>query len=132
MNIVAKDIGVDAGMIMVADMDYLKSCPSPDPNELHTSGKIFSVPNGKYIVRWNIANTYNGPIKGTNILVVTSGTIFVCDPCYVIGTVLHDDWMKWLDSTEYGKKLNSTSAFIIDEMGGDGEYNVRISLESVS
>lgn len=121
MIFTAKEIGVDAGMIMVADMDYLNDLPTKDKPE--NMGQVFDIPVGTYRVRWGIDETYEGNIEGENDLVVTSGKVFVVDPCYVIG-ILPDEWGKWLDKTEYGMALNSDSAFIIDQMGGDGEYNI--------
>ena len=126
IDLVAEDIDVDAGMIIVADKAYMKEVPNR--NDMGPTGCVFKVPVGKYKVRWAIRETWNDAIEGTESLEVTSGKIFVTDPCYVIGDS-HDGWMKWLEATDYGKKLDTPLAFIIDEMGGDGTYKVKLVLE---
>jgi len=137
-KLMAKDISVDAGMIMVGDIDYLKDHPSRSNPK--TEGIIFKgIPKGKYTVSWSIPDTYNGDITGHNeTLIVTSGTIFVCDPCYIIGekddkTVKQakkstDAWLEWLKKTDCGRDINDDRVFIIDEMGGDGCYEVHLEL----
>ena len=130
MNITAKGIGVDAGMIMVADMDYLKKVPSPDYKELERLGKAFDIPNGRYQINWKIDETWNGDIEGREELEVTSGKIFVCDPCYCIGRN-GEDWDRWLEDTDFSRDINNEQAFVIDEMGGDGVYTIFITLENI-
>lgn len=125
MNFQTTETNVDAGIIMVADIAYLKDHPcKADPSE---TGDVFEVPNGKYRVRWRIPNTCNGSIRGENTLTVTSGKIFVSDPCYLIGHE-HQQWLDWLEKTDYANELNDKRAFIIDEMGGDGGYRVYLHL----
>jgi len=119
MKIKADDIGVDAGMIIVCDMDYFKGlCEEKGSFNL---GKVFEVPNGDYRVFWGIDDTWNGDITGRGELEVKSGKVVVIDPCYVIDD---DKWSEWLDKTDYGRNIEDPRAFIIDEMGGDGGYNV--------
>jgi len=136
-NILAEDIGVDAGMIMVADLGYLNDVPKrDDPDKL---GQVFKVKNGIWNVSWFIRDTWNGSISGESRLHVKSGKIFVCDPCYVIGTPDDDEyvtrdndpWIKWLEANDYGRDIHSRKAFVIDEMGGDGCYNVNLNMEFV-
>ena len=133
-SILAEDIGVDAGIIMVADLSYLDDVPKrDDPSKL---GKVFKVKNGIYEVGWFIRNTWNGSVSGRSRLHVKSGKIFVCDPCYVIGDGVDDNdpenlWGAWLDNTDYAKDIRSMKAFIIDEMGGDGCYDVNLNMEFI-
>ena len=139
-TLIADNIGVDAGMIMVADMDYLNSVPNRDTPE--TLGKVFKgIKKGIYRVQWLLPNDFeneeNDPIcEGVAELRVTSGSIFVCDPCYVIGNKddnkhSRDEWLTWLENTNHGEELNDDRAFIIDEMGGDGCFEVILELEYV-
>lgn len=130
MKVVANNIGVDAGLIIVADMDYLKTV-THDLKEFTRLGKSFKVPNGKYNVHYEIADTWNGPVSGSETLDVTGGSIFVIDPCYIIGKPKHEDWLAWLNATEYGENLKSGKAFTIHSMGGDGEYRVELELEKI-
>jgi len=123
----AKDIGVDSGMIMVADLTYLdqfkdRGDPAVD------GGKVIKVSKGVHKVKWAIKNTHNGDIKGEEELNVSSGKIFVCDPCYIIGHSKHENWRSWLNETDYGEDIQTNNAFIIDSMGGDGEYKVELRL----
>lgn len=127
---VADYIGVDAGMIMVGDLRYLKSVPS-SPSELSDMGVLFDdIPKGSHRVHWHIKETYNGAIEGTVDLQVVSGKVFVCDPCYIIGRE-GNDWSDYLKKTDHCRELGSNLAFIIDEMGGDGCYKVRLDFEAV-
>lgn len=142
-KLIAKNIGVDAGMIMVGDVDYLKD--HPRRNDPKTEGMVFKgIKKGKYAVTWSIPDIYDGDIEGdgetlawgaNSTLVVTSGTIFVCDPCYIIGDKdgkkikkNREAWLEWLKKTDYGRDINDDRAFIIDEMGGDGCYEVSLEL----
>lgn len=126
MKYTVTGIGVDAGMIIVADMDYLNRVPSPEKKEIKRLGKVIQVPNGSYKVNWFIPDTGNGDISGQQELEVTSGKVMVIDPCYCIGKE-GNDWGDWLDATDFGANVNDDQAFIIDEMGGDGEYEVELN-----
>jgi len=130
MKIIAKGIGVDAGLIMIADLDYLRAnhCTEHDYSELDRLGKTFKVSKGDYLVSWHIRETWDGPIEGVENLRITSGTLVVIDPCYVFGEP-HERWQKWLNDNDYGNEIDSESAFVIDQMGGDGEYKVELLLE---
>lgn len=134
MNFTVKNIGVDSGTIMVADMDYLDVVPSPDAEEIRQCGKIFEVPNGQYNVSYVLPADYDNEeeiiCEGEGKLTVTSGKIFVCDPCYCIGRV-NNEWDKYLNDTDCLDNLNTDKAFIIDKMGGDGEYEVILTLEKI-
>ena len=118
INLNLNDINVDAGMIIVSDVDYIKKY-----NPFNTT--VYDVPVGNYKVKWCIPSSWNGRLSGTSELKVTSGKIVVVDPCYVIDDV---GWSHWLTVTDYGRDIKSQSAFIIDSMGGDGVYNVELKL----
>jgi hypothetical protein len=139
MRYIVKGIGVDAGLIMVGCMDYLKTVKSDItglgkiieniPVNDRYLGKIIDVPNGKYNVAWRIKETWNGDIRGIHLLTVTSGQVFICDPCYIIGKPNHEDWLDYLDETDFCNNLKTDLAFVIDKMGGDGEYEVELSFK---
>jgi hypothetical protein len=123
MKLKADGIGVDSGLIIVADLTYFTE-PFKDP----TDGCRFNVPKGLYDVSWSIPRTWNGSIKGKATLEVTSGQIIICDPCYLIPGGL---WSAWLKKTDMGENLKSTKAFPIDKMGGDGCYKVSLTLKKL-
>lgn len=130
MKAVVRCIGVDAGMIIVADIGYLRK----DKDSQDTSlGKVIEVPNGNYRVHYEIPETYNGDVCGIEELTVTSGKVLIIDPCYVIGKLVkdRDGWGDWLVATDYGNTLGSKKAFMIDSMGGDGCYEVRLNFVEV-
>ena len=141
MKHVVKGIGVDAGLIMVGCMSYLKTVKSDItrlgkvieniPFEDRYLGKIIDVPNGKYNIAWRIKATWNGDIRGSNLLTVTSGQVFICDPCYIIGRGKHSDWIAYLNETDFCNDLKTDLAFVIDEMGGDGEYKVELNCNKI-
>lgn len=137
-KIIAENIGVDAGMIMVADLSYLETCPSPDVSKLYRLGEAYEVPNGKYMISWKIKETWHGKISGEKEINITSGKLIIVDPCYVIGQAKHDDWIKWLKDNLSDKNNpnsdivpQSDKAFIIQEMGGDGCYKVELKLKKI-
>ena len=129
MNVIANKIYVDAGLIMVADPDYLGSCPSPDTKDLKRLGKVFDIPNGKYRVTWRIRDSYNGDIEGVEEIEITSKKCLICDPCYIIGQAKHEDWLKWLEDNNYGDSLDASQAFLITETGGDGVFEVELNFD---
>lgn len=126
---VAKNIGVDAGIILVADLDYYRAYGKG--YEAHRIlGVVLDVPVGTYTVKWNIENTWNGPVGGEGTVVVTSGKVVVSDPCYLITD--QSDWKAFcnklfaLDNT--AKHFNTS--LLLDSMGGDGEYDVELSFKA--
>jgi len=114
-------IGVDAGMIIIADKDYFN--PTADTNN-HLVQSI-EVKPGTYQVSWSIPSTFHGPQGGIQNLYIPSGTLIIGDPCYIIPD---EDWHEWLNITNYGKNLGTHTAFILDSMGGDGYYTVKLNL----
>lgn len=130
MKLVADSIGVDAGMIMVGCMSYLDTVDKREDGQKMDLGEVFDVPNGKYKIHWRIRKTWNGNIQGDSKIEVTSGKVFVCDPCYIIGNDngKKSTWITWLETTDYGNAIESDKVFILDEMGGDGEYKVELTL----
>jgi hypothetical protein len=125
---VIEDVGVDAGLIMIADREYFEQ---RHPKYLDEKlSKIIEVPISKYKVTWTIPNTWHGNVSGNGVLDVTSGKVVVSDPCYILQ---HENvpqlWDKWLLETDYGvNPPNGT--LILDKMGGDGVYTVYLELES--
>jgi hypothetical protein len=128
MKHIIDNVGVDAGIIIVSCMSYLEDCKDTKPPK---PSLVREVDNGTYEVCWAIPNTWNGSISGKETIKVTSGEIFVTDPCYVIAIGEHEDWMDWLDETDYGNHVPSEKAFSIDSMGGDGRYQVILILEKI-
>ena len=128
---VAKDIGVDAGVIMIGDIEYLDQVSKKDDPE--TWGRIFNVEPGTYKIDWVIDDTWNGDIHGSAEIKIQSGTMFVCDPCYIIGEERpdKDEWMDWLNKTDYCRNLQTDLVFVIDSMGGDGNYEVELNLTKI-
>jgi hypothetical protein len=134
MKLIATNIGVDAGLILICDYNYLKKAKA-NLTELKSLGKTLKCDSGKYKINWSIPNTWNGSIKGTKHLTVTGNKIVVIDPCYVLQCGNQERWMKWLKDNGYGdsenKGMSVEDAFCIDKMGGDGEYTVVLDLERV-
>jgi hypothetical protein len=132
MKLTATNIGVDAGLILICDYNYLKKTCKADLTELKRLGKTLECKNGKYNIYWSIPDTWNGPISGSGNLTVTAGKIVVIDPCYVLQCENQRRWMKWLEGNDHGRDISSEHAFCISEMGGDGCYKVILDLEKVN
>ena len=137
INLKADSVGVDAGMIMFCCDNYIQNLPYKQRKD-YLSGKAFKnglsyrfkVPKGKYKVTYKIQDSWNGPITKHYPLTITSGFLVVSDPCYLIAEG-HEDWQKWLNETDYGRKVDSDSIFIEEGMGGDGCYTIDIVLQPV-
>ena len=124
MNFQFAGVGVDSGTIMICDEDYYKKYEYRFEDRLSFKRKI---PNGRYSCKWCIPHTWNGRVQGRGILEVKSGTIIVSDPCYCVE---QDNWSKVIHDTDCLNKLPE-GVLLLDKMGGDGEYTVKISLEPI-
>ncbi len=120
------NVGVDAGLIMICDEKYYDEWGSKINYNKNSYGVVCSqkiiVEPGIYNVRWSIDNTWNGEINGKGTVKTDSGIIVISDPCYCIR-----DWDKWLEDTNLGNEV-SENVVLIDEMGGDGCYEVNLEL----
>jgi hypothetical protein len=120
---IAKNIGVDSGTIIIADMSYFEDAPKQDFQLMYKK----KVEKGNYEVDWYIKNTWNGEIEGSGELYLPTGNLIISDPCYMIDGM---KWSEWLDKTEFAKKPDK-GTIIIDSMGGDGCYKVEYNLKEV-
>jgi len=125
MKKLVKDVGVDAGMILICDLDYYKKYEE-EPFIDNKISKAFIIKNGTYKTDWEIPKTWDGPIDGSGIIRITSSVIVVSDPCYV----LKDGWDKWLEVTNFGLYADDNT-ILINSMGGDGNYDVHLNIERV-
>jgi hypothetical protein len=127
MNYQFRGVGVDAGIIMICDEEYYKKYGYKFDKKLSFKRKV---PNGRYNCKWSIPNTWNGSVEGDGVLEVTSGTIIVSDPCYLIQDEGNSQaaWDKFLNDTEFGSNP-AEGTLILDKMGGDGDYTVNVSLQ---
>lgn len=115
-----RNVGVDAGMIMLCDDSYYDRFTK---NIDHNNSKEIGVEPGVYDIEWSIKETWTGPISGKGIVNAPSGKIIVSDPCYCA-----QDWDMWLDETDFGNSCGF-GVILIDEMGGDGDYNINLKME---
>jgi len=141
-----RKVGVDAGMIIIADASIIQKGKNWEQQKRH----IFNLKNGTYRVEYEIPHTWNGRQKGQGKLIVTSGKVVVTDPCYIIGRLTEDEqpdlWIEWLrkvyanwdDARANGEGLRLNRVYlqeqgiiIIDTMGGDGFYKVNLDIEEV-
>lgn len=126
MLLEAKGICVDSGMIVVSDLINFRPYLNQKKQRSRNIGllKLFKIPKGKYFVDWRIKNSHNGTIEGAECLVIKSGKVVITDPCYLVAS---DKWDLWMDNTNMGER--NPGAFVLNEMGGDGCYNVELKLE---
>jgi len=145
MDKTIRHVGVDAGMIIVADSSIIQKNKDREQENKH----IFKLPPGTYRVTYEIPYAWNGRCTGQGKLIVTSGKVIVTDPCYIIGRLSENEepdlWIEWLrkvyanwDSVAKNHNeslyLNQTylenqGFIIIDTMGGDGTYTVKLNIE---
>ena len=144
MNKTIRHVGVDAGMIIIADSNIIQKNKDREQEEKH----IFKLPNGTYNVIYEISHTWTGRYRSYGKLIVTSGKVVVTDPCYIIGRLSENEepdlWIEWLRKVyanwdivvkNHNESLYLNQAYldnqgiiIIDTMGGDGEYTVNLSI----
>lgn len=137
-NIIVKDVGVDAGMIIVADASIIEKNYEKEKEKNH----IVEFQNGTYNVEVTILDSWNGEVSTSGILKVTSGKIVVTDPCYIIGEPykewidflkkVYSNWDKVETCHNIGLKRNDDymkekGIVIADNMGGDGNYEVGLN-----
>ena len=125
MNKFVKGISVDAGIIMLCDINYYKKYEE-EPFFDDKLAKIINIKPGIYNCEWSIKETWNGSIDGVGLIKIDSGKLIVSDPCYCIDK----GWEKWLEDTDYGRNT-PTDTIIINEMGGDGRYNIELVIVPV-
>ena len=132
LNILAENVSVDAGLIMIADRDWFKGYFKSfefDP----TSSQEFDVPVGTYQLSWKIPVTWKGKVKGSGVLDVTSGKVIVSDPCYLQDDQ-EGDWLRFCDDVlGHGSRTRAApkGTLILDSMGGDGSYEVSCHLKRI-
>jgi hypothetical protein len=130
VNKTIRNVGVDAGMIIISDVDVIEKDREKELSKSH----IFEMPNGFYEVTYDILDCPES--KGQNILEVRSGKVVVTDPCYIID---HQNWESFLEKVYSNWKKTGTlqldkaylyrhGMIIIDTMGGDGTYTVHLEL----
>lgn len=127
MNKIANNICVDAGVILISDESFYEKWNGKVLDENNELFKKFKLENGQYLIKWAINKTWNGKVSGEGFINIDSGIVIVSDPCYHFE---RDDWMKLLSSTDYLKSMPE-GVMILDSMGGDGEYNVRINFRKI-
>src|SRR3990167_11320013 len=98
-----KDIGVDAGLILIADLDFWLELEKSYKLKLNESRdqnleQIVQLPKGLKKIKWSIKNTWNGSIEGIDELNITSGSVMIGDPCYLFAD--QNDWIIFLEKFE--------------------------------
>lgn len=117
-----EDVSVDAGIIMICDKNYYDKYEGKVDSRL---SKIVSLKPGLYNIVWKIPDSWKGPLEGSGVVNVDSGSLVVSDPCYCIKDKM---WMEWLNIVKYGKEPEQ-GTIIIDSMGGDGRYEVQLKIQ---
>lgn len=122
MYIEVKDVGVDAGIIMICDKRYYDKYEGKIDSRL---SKVVPLDPGSYNIKWKIPDSWRGPLEGSGVVNVDSGSLIVSDPCYCIKDKL---WIEWLNIIKYGNKPEEET-IIINSMGGDGRYEVQLEIQ---
>lgn len=116
-----EDVSVDAGIIMICDKNYYDRYEGKIDSRL---SKIVPLKPGSYNVKWKIPDSWRGPLEGSGVVNMDSGSLVVSDPCYCIGKEM---WHEWLNIVKHGKEPEE-GTIIINSMGGDGRYEVQLEI----
>jgi len=127
MKKLIKEVGVDAGMIMIVDRSYLENLFNSEYIFPNPDAKLIKIKSGKYEVTWIIKDTWNGPITGEFTIEVTSGQIFISDPCYLVP---EEKWSNFLEDIGCGNIVPQNTE-IISSMGGDGCYDINLDFKEI-
>jgi len=121
-----ESIPVDSGVIVIADPDhYLRSEPGKQPYGFkRRPSHCVSVEEGEYEAEWSMPDSWQGAVEGKGALKVTSGKVWVSDPCYVVSD---KDWERYLKEQIFPKK-KPEGVLILDKHGGDGQFTVLLKL----
>jgi len=125
-----KNVGVDAGAILICDENFYKQYNYKFDESLSYKKEL---ENGMYRCHWCIDNTWNGNVYGDGYLKVETGVIIISDPCYCIkqeNSNDYDSWGRILDITDC-LQHEPNGTVLLNSMGGDGEYNVKITLYKI-
>lgn len=123
-NLRIKGVPVDSGLIVIADKDHYKDY---NPN-FKISSYLFlkkTFAPGTYKIKAVINKSWNGRVIKESTVEITSGTLYVCDPCYLIQKVNTLDWAEYFENYKSGKH---NDVLILDSMGGDGLYDVELEI----
>jgi len=126
MKLHARELGVDAGIIIICDEVYFDQFGvREDAGMGNVLSEQFDVVPGKYNVEYTILQTNFGTkVKAKGELNITSGKVYVGDPCYAIDPL---GWDKFLKDTDMAD-CPAEGTTILSEMGGDGVFDVDIIL----
>ena len=118
-------VPVDAGLIVIADPDHYKPYgPTKRP-----PAYAAVIENGEYEVEWSMPGSWRSP-GGKASLKITSGRMWVSDPCYMVAD---DKWETYLKEQIWAKEeaKEKPEDFIILRPGGDGAWVVLLKLTPV-
>ena len=110
-------------MIVIADASHYKEWEGK-----YNPSHIESVENGDYMASWSMPASWLEENKKptTELLRVTSGEIWIGDPCYIVND---HKWIAYLEKFKYGKEM--PEGVICINTGGDGNFTVDLKLVKV-
>lgn len=124
---VCKDMSVDAGMLCIADVGYLKRhhATIEKYGDRADIRRLIPLKPGEYYINYRIKNTYLGDLEGTIQINCNSGMLLVGDPCYNFPNE-GDSWSNFLNEISYGSCQNEF--FTAINTGGDGGFTIKLEI----
>jgi len=124
-------LGVDAGNISVADLDYIQDNKGAFGEAAEKMCHKIEMDPGVYSVILHINNCWLGDVTKSFIF-KTNGTVVIGDVCYLFSAdePSNEYWDAFLDKTEYLQKANENYRCV--DTGGDGAFAVTYNFEKVS
>jgi len=130
MRKVFKGMSVDAGMLCIADVGYLKQhgATLEKYGDRYNIRRIINLPIGKYKITYKVRDCWVGSPEDTVEINCQSGQLLVGDPCYNFPNIVKgkDVWVEFLHEIDYGNNCNKFIHTI--NTGGDGGFDIRLEI----
>lgn len=122
-------LGVDAGNISLLDSAYITEHGGTVGMQSDFR-LVLSVKPGRYAVSLKALKTWQGPASVIGEIDVQGDALVLGDACYS-WTDNHDAWSKFLDRTDYLKRLSDDGRGVVMDTGGDGSFSVSVTIKAL-
>lgn len=117
-----KKLDVDSGSLCIIDKKFLEQYGYDNSED---GCEEYELEPGCYEFKVNVTHDDDdSDFEDTLADILTTGTIVVGDPCYVIKD---EDWDRFINDTDFSRFYGEAGFHI--ETGGDGTFNLDVEFE---